>query len=317
MANIFGILTAVVLALAAFVAFKNKQAYGYELEHRKTEQVKLKASEDRLLKAKNELAATQKQRSETETQVAKLKADEASRKAANAALAQQIDTKKVTVEANKKQLDVIREKTAPFGEIRALTATVKDLRTATVDLKESIATNEGKLANLNNENSRMEGQIQVLMSENEMVARRESYFMKTRINSIYPSWGFVTLGAGTTSGVVSGSTLEVVRGGTPVAKLLVTAVESNTASASIVPDSLAQDTVLMVGDQVVAAHKTAEAPPKKPAPLPVVPEPAAEPAPAPDAVPSLEADLGADPFAEPATKPAAKPAAEPEAEKEL
>ncbi|MEO0016885.1 MAG: hypothetical protein RLZZ522_168, partial [Verrucomicrobiota bacterium] len=141
----------------------------------------------------------------------------------------------------------------------------------------------------------------------EMVARRESYCIKTRINSIYPSWGFVTLGAGTTSGVVSGSTLEVVRGTTPVAKLLVTAVESNTASASIVPDSLAQGTVLMEGDQVVATHKTAEAAPKKPAPLPKVPEPAAEPA--AEAMPAPEAD----PFAE----PAAEPAAEPEAEKEL
>ncbi len=313
MANIFGILTAVVLAFAAFIAYKNKQAYGYELEHRKTEEVKLKASEVRLEKAKTELAATQKQRSETETEVAKLKTDEAARKAANTALTQQIDTQKVTVEANKKQLDGIREKTAPFGEIASLTAKVKDLRTATVDLKESIATNEGKLANLSNENSRMEGQIQVFKGENEMVARRESYFIKTRINSLYPSWGFVTLGAGTTSGVVSGSTLEVVRGTTPVAKLLVTAVESNTASASIVPDSLAQGTALMVGDQVVAAHKTAEAAPKKPAPLPKVPEPAAdaEPAaePAADAMPAPEAD----PFAE----PAAEPAAEPEAEKEL
>jgi hypothetical protein len=162
----------------------------------------------------------------------------------------------------------------------------------------------------------LEGVIQVLKTEAEMVSRRESYFTKTRINSIYPNWGFVTLGAGSTAGVVSGSSLEVVRGGSPIAKLLVTAVESNTASASIVPDSLAQDTVLMVGDEVVAAHKPAAQPAKetKPAPLPAdAPAPATEPA--ADAVPSLEADLGADPLAEPAKpEPAPEPApAAPEA----
>jgi hypothetical protein len=111
--------------------------------------------------------------------------------------------------------------------------------------------------------------------------------------------------------VVSGSTLEVVRDGSPIAKLLVSAVERNTASASIVPDSVAQDTVLMVGDEVVAAHKPAAEPAKasESGPLPTVPEPGTEPD--ADAMPSLEADLGADPLAEPAApEPSVEPAAE-------
>ena len=69
----------------------------------------------------------------------------------------------------------------------------------------------------------------------------------------------MTLASGNNAGVVTNSTLSVVRGGEAIAKLLVTAVESGSASASIVPDSLAPDVTLMVGDQVIhgqAAAKT-------------------------------------------------------------
>ena len=47
----------------------------------------------------------------------------------------------------------------------------------------------------------------------------------------------------------------MIRDGETIAKLLVTAVESRSASASIIPDSLAEDVTLMVGDRVVAGSK--------------------------------------------------------------
>jgi hypothetical protein len=74
--------------------------------------------------------------------------------------------------------------------------------------------------------------------------------LKTSIRSIYPTWGFVTLNAGNNAGVTATSTLDVVRDGATIAKLLVTSVESRSASASIIPDSIAQDVTLMVGDRV-------------------------------------------------------------------
>jgi len=82
--------------------------------------------------------------------------------------------------------------------------------------------------------------------------------LKTRIRSIYPNWGFVTLAAGNNAGVVANSSLDVVRDGETVAKLLVTAVESSSASASIVPDSLAPDVTLSVGDQVIPGQVAAK-----------------------------------------------------------
>lgn len=313
MANIFGILTAVVLLLAAFVAFKNKDAYANELSHRKNEETKLTASQARLETARTNLANEQKTRSDTEGEVAKLTTDEADQKKTNAGLKEQVDTKKQTVASNKENLDTIREKTSAIGEINQLAQKVKDLRTTIEELKQGIATNESKLANLNDENTRVETVVAGLKRETEMISRRESYFTRTRINSLYPSWGLVTLGAGSTSGVVAGSTLEVVRDGSPVAKLTVTAVESNTSAATIVPDSVAQDTVLMVGDEVLPSQKAATPakPAAKPAATPATPE-KTEGTETPAEVPSLESELGADPLAEPAATPAAedKPATE-------
>ncbi|MEI6604955.1 MAG: hypothetical protein WCP35_06575 [Verrucomicrobiota bacterium] len=56
MANVFGILTAIVLALASFVAYKNKDAYANELTHRKNEDRNLAATEARLKTAQKSLA---------------------------------------------------------------------------------------------------------------------------------------------------------------------------------------------------------------------------------------------------------------------
>jgi hypothetical protein len=51
--------------------------------------------------------------------------------------------------------------------------------------------------------------------------------------------------------VISGSTLEVQRDGATIAKLRVRSVEAGRAAAEIIPDSVAQDVTLMVGDKVV------------------------------------------------------------------
>ena len=310
MANVFGILTAIVLALASFVAFKNKDAYANELSHRRDEDRKLAATKVRLTTAQKNLEATHNTRTETEVVVAGLKADEAARKKANEILKQDIDSKTVVRDANKAKLDDIREKTKAIGQIRDLAAKVKGLRDDMDGLRVSIANNLTKLANLTEDSSQTVGRNDVLKSHTEMIARRESFFTKTRVSSIYPNWGFVTLGAGHISGVVTGSNLEIVRDGKAVAKLLVTAVESNTASATIIPDSLAEGTVLMVGDQVVPTHK--------PGPKPAAPAKSSA-APAKDAAPAAESPLepapgvAAEPEATPTVTPEATPAVTPEA----
>ena len=248
---------------------------------------------------------------DTEAVVATLKADEAARKKVNEGLKQDIDSKTAVVATNKAKLDEIREQTKSIGEIKDLAQKVKTIRGEMDDLRQSIANNLTKLANLTEDNAQTIGRNDVLKSHTEMIARRESFFTKARIASIYPNYGFVTLSSGHLAGVVTGSTLDIVRGSQVVGKLLVTAVETNTASASIIPDSIAQGTVLMVGDQVAPTHKSAAGP------KPVVPgKPAAKsPAKPAETPPSLDSGPGkaAEPDATPPATPEATPPATPEA----
>lgn len=263
MANVFGILTAIVLALAGFVAFKNKEKYAKEIEETQTQKGRLKASQARLELAKTNLADTIAKRKGVEEENVTLGEQEVAQIKANDDLKSQIAAKTSTIADNKVKLDDIRDKTSKIGDINALAAKMKALKADIEELTQNIASNEAKLANLNSENTRTEAQVKALNEKNAIISENRSLpTLKAQIRSIYPTWGFVTLGSGNTAGVVSGSTLAVMRDGAVVAKLLVTAVERNSASASIVPDSLAQDTTLMIGDRVVPAEKT----PAQPAP---------------------------------------------------
>lgn len=259
MANVFGILSAIVLVIAVFFAIKNKDAYGVEISERKTSQQNLERSKERLKTAQENLAQTKDSRSETETEVASLTTQRADQEKVNNDLKSSIESKRGETESNKSKLDDIRQKLAAVGDIDEMADKIKQMGSEIEELRQSVSDNETKLANLTQENKRVETIISGLNQESTYVSRSESYpTLQTRISAIYPTWGFVTLAAGNTSGVVTSSPLNVVRGGEVIARLLVTAVEANTASASIVPDSIAEGVVLMVGDQVVPGDKAAK-----------------------------------------------------------
>lgn len=261
MANVFGILTAIVLALAGFVAFKNKAAFEVEIRNTATEKGKLAASQLRFKTAQDSLAATIAKRTEVDAEVVKLTEEETAQKKTNADLKSQIESKTATAASNKEKLDEVREKTAKIGDLKELASKMRSTNAELEELAQNISSNEAKLANLTAENTQTEAQAEAMRTKFEtMSSGRSLPTLNTRIRSIYPTWGFVTLAAGNSSGVVTNSTLDVVRDDSVIAQLMVTAVERNTASASIIPDSIAQDVTLMVGDRVIPTQKTATAP---------------------------------------------------------
>lgn len=258
MANVFGIITAIVLALAGFVAYKNKAAYETEISNTTTQKENLAKSETRLKAAKDNLESTTAKRTETDAEVVTLTGQEATQKKSNDDLKTQIDAKTAKTAENKAKLDEIRDKTAKIGDLKELASKMRSTNSELEDLRQSITSSEAKLANLTAQNSQAEEQIKSTKDKLEHFSSGRSLpTLNTRIRSIYPTWGFVTLASGNNGGVVANSTLDVVRDGTVIAKLLVTAVESSSASASIIPDSVAQDVTLAVGDRVVPSQKAA------------------------------------------------------------
>jgi archaellum component FlaG (FlaF/FlaG flagellin family) len=256
MANILGIFTAIILAVATWVAVKNNQRFEQEIANRDTEEKSLGQSQARLRAALEELRALPIERAGVDEQFAAKTEEETGLKDANDALKADIDGKTAKIASNKVQLDEIREKTAPIGRISDLAEKMTTMRTELVELGQNIEGNEATLANLTAQNTTTQTDADRRRTELDTFSKGESLpSLKTSIRNIYPTWGFVTLNAGNNAGVIANSTLDVIRDGETIARLLVTAVETRSASASIIPDSIAQEVTLMVGDRVVAGSK--------------------------------------------------------------
>lgn len=252
MSNILGIFTFVVLLASGFVAYKNKEAYAEEITTAQRAASNLDSTNKRLAKAIDEKEQTISEREALEGEVAKLNEDVDTQKKSNADLKSLVDAKTSKIETNKAKLDTVREEVSKVGNIDELADKVKTLNADIEELTLSIAGKEASLANLTAENKSVSASNSTIKQRLEDLRNSRSVTgLKTSIRSIYPTWGFVTLNAGNNSGVATGSTLDVIRDGATVGKLLVTSVESSTASASIIPDSVEDDSALMVGDQVV------------------------------------------------------------------
>lgn len=251
MANVFAILSALALAAAAFLAMKNKEAYATEIDSRKNEEKRLATSTARLEDLQTQFNDTEKERKETEEATVGLREKEAAQQKKNKVIEDDIASKKTETDGNASKISEIEDQLKEVGNIEELVGKVKRTAAEVERLTGEIASNDATLADLTSEKTRTEGVIAKYREVDGNYSNRRSFFSATRISSIFPAYGFVTLPIGNSSGVVSGSSLDVTRDGAVVAKLRVTSVEAGRCAAAIVPDSLAEETVLMVGDRVV------------------------------------------------------------------
>jgi len=257
MANVFGIITAIILALSGWIAFKNQAAYENTLADTESQKTALTENQKKL-KSKLAVLASTLDQSEVQigAEIEQLQSEETAAQKTNDDLKAQAEAMTAKIAANKTKLEGIREKTEKTGDLKALASRIRATSAELEELDQAIAEVEAKLANLAAQNNTAETRIGSAKTKLESYATGQSVAsLKTSIRSIYSDWGFVTLASGNNAGVMANSTLNVVRDDKVVAKLLVTAVESKIASATIVPDSLAAGDTLAIGDQVVAAVK--------------------------------------------------------------
>jgi uncharacterized protein YlxW (UPF0749 family) len=262
MANIFGILTSLVLIATVFVAFKNKNLYQTEIDNVIEEKRRLDISKERYSTALKNLEALNTEIPVVQARTAELVASAEKQTSDNEAGQKEIETKNGEISRNRNRISELQERLSSFGDPDQLIANLTSLL-AELEALNSQETGvpglQARLENLTATATRVEAENVQTQSVLEGYSRGESKpGMNTRIRSIYPSWGFVTLASGGISGVAGNSTMDVVRGNQVIAKLQVTAVEPNSASATIVPGSLADDVTLSVGDLVVPGAKIAD-----------------------------------------------------------
>ena len=255
MSKIFGIIAAVILAVSAFVAWKNQGAYQNEIDRLHTEQAEEKSTTQ-------ELEGQQKRLKDAEE-------DKDGYLAKNEEMKEKLGLANDNYGEAKKAVDSLQEahkvKEAQIAEESQtlaglknpgeLVPLIKRMQSQMLEAEDGIATQEAGLANLTRQEQDSKVRMESLrQAVNDYTTGSSLVGLKTRINSIYRNWGFVILAGGDRQGVVSGSTLDVMRAGEVIGKLKVTSVETGRAAADIILDSVAEGTILRAGDIVVAEN---------------------------------------------------------------
>ncbi|NNC90159.1 MAG: hypothetical protein HKN82_17010 [Akkermansiaceae bacterium] len=289
MANIFAILTAIVLAVSAFLAYVNmgdssEEGRGYRgwISKRQTEEQSLARNEKKLAELTAQRDNLIVERDKFVTANTGLQTEVDAQLDKNKTLQSDVDDKKAAAETKKESLEKMKADFVDVGDVEDVILKLQSTQRALTELKIEITGKEAKRATLQQQANQTQASIDTLRDRIGLYSQKKSSpNLRTRVRSVYRDLGFVTLAGGDNLGIIKDSTLEVVRGGETIGKLLVTAVEAGTSAADIVPDSFAEGEAVLVGDTVVAAGDD-------PAPAAPTPPPAAAPAPAPAEVPAAE-----------------------------
>ena len=254
MANTFGILTALVLVFAAYVAHKNGEFLEQTVASVENETSNLAKNKRDLQTINEEIAELDAETAEFEKEKAAKQTEVDRQNAKNSDQEALIAEKEAEAREAEAQADASDEKIQELGNIKELITELGDLKSSIADLDDQLSVSESQVATLENEKNVASTNVKDLTSQLSARNSGKSYFVSSRISSVYRNWGFVTIAAGDLQGVVNKSKLKVVRGDRPIAELIVTAVEANSAAANIVPSSVNPDEQISVGDVVVPAE---------------------------------------------------------------
>ncbi|MFT6178578.1 MAG: hypothetical protein ACJAQT_002587 [Akkermansiaceae bacterium] len=257
MANTFGILTALVLAFSAFVAFKNKEEFKTQIDVTKLEDANRVRNTKNYDGLRTDILGLKK---ETDTANgsrddyrAKLEAQEK----ANGAIALESKESKEKLDSTTERLDNKTTKLQELGPLKDLAPKIKRTTASILELENQVVILKGEnsrlLGNKTNSATRLAAIKEKLSN---ITSGRSLASMKTTVRSVSSSLGLVTLNGGMKVGVIGGSKVAVMRGGEKIAELNVTAVSANTATADVIQSSLKEGESVSAGDKVIANEVT-------------------------------------------------------------
>ena len=252
MAPTFGSLAALILLFAAFVANKNKEAIeeansviaqeDKKFDRQTTTYDGLVSDIDGLVTDKEDADASREAKQiDLDKQLAENKATEA-----------ELASKKAEAASIEEEVASAEDKLKTVGDPRDLAPKIEALKMAVAGMEDDVALINAQVSKLLSDKKTTDSQATELKRVLSYRTKGMSQpTLRTRINSVFRNYGFVTLAGGDGAGVVAGSKLSVLNNGEEIAQLRVTAVEANSSSANIIPSSLKGDTSISIGDVVV------------------------------------------------------------------
>ena len=289
------IVAAILTAGAAFFSYKNLEQLKSERVLLAIAQANQAAAEKHLAEVKQTLAADIEGRKKTEAERDQIIAETEALKPKIEAITKQIEEKQAELEVVTTRWTDVKKQVADSGGIDQL----KLQLTSLTQQKDSL---DGAIAELKNNTAAASSRFNELNQTIADLRRQETWQargimpdgFRASIVQVDRAYGFITLSAGNNSGVVSGATLDIKRGGTNVGQAKVTNVEQGYAIADVLGVSA---TEIQVGDAVtvsaVSNAKNVSAPTPAPA---AAGTPAATTTPAETTAPAA-AEAPADPFA--------------------
>jgi hypothetical protein len=260
MANIFAILTALVLAVSGYLAYANMGDdqtpgcgyYGW-FTKRQGEQKSLARNQNTLAGLQEDLKNTEGELVDFNGQNETLQTEVDAQLAKNTEAQAKSDAKKAESESKAAEVIAKEKVIEGIGDANEVIAKLKRTNEQLAELDASIGEGTAKRAALEGEKQSTELTVAALKSKiNLRVSGKSDPNLRTTVRSVYRGLGFVTLAAGDNKGIVKESRLSVLRDGEVVGQLQVTTVEANTAAADIVPDSVIEGGSIVAGDIVVA-----------------------------------------------------------------
>ena len=260
MANIFSILTALVLVISGFLAYANwgregEKERGYRgwITQRQYEETTLREAKDRLASLEKQLADTEAELADFKGRNEGLQEEVDQQLAKNEKLSEDVDAKKEVADSKEAEVASREENFVPLQDVQEILSRLKKTRASLNTLALSIDEKEAATVNLEAQKKSTESTMANLKEKiSWRVNGKSDPGLQTAVRSVYSGLGFVTLAGGDNLGIVKDSQLSVMRDGAEIAKLIVTTVELTTAAADIDPDSLADGMTVQAGDKVVA-----------------------------------------------------------------
>ena len=302
MANVFGILSTILLLFGAFVAFKNKEALEQEISVTNGKIEDFKSLQKDSQQLSDEIAALEEETSGFNSEEAEAAGQLATQLQENAGVQTKIDAAERDAATKEAEVARANDQLKELGDIPDLIRNLKATQAAIARLSEDIASNEANVSQLESTKTSTTSTLDSLKEVNRIRRQKEvPENFEANIRSVYRNWGFVTIGAGDNDNVMKDSVLQVTRNGQTIGKIKVTAVEANTAAANIIADSVAEGESINSGDRVSALPAEEPTPPATPSTEPdlLEPEPA-DPAIVEPAAPDEPATDPSDPFGAPA-----------------
>lgn len=253
-------IAALFLLISAILAYMNHELYRTEKAKVNTAETRRSQAEGRKAEAENaksgadnELVQLTSSRDDAQAKLAELKT---TLEESNESLA----AKETELAGVQESLQALKTEIEKIGDIKVVQATLAQLTTTINEYDEKIATLKNIQAitseEMTNTGNTIERYAQLVSNQNsgKMPA------IRTSVKTVYGDWGFVVINAGNRQGVVRQATLDIVRGGSIIAKAVVTQVEQGVSVANILKDSQAAGVSVQVGDVVTVSADSTAAP---------------------------------------------------------